>query len=429
MASSADSAPSSSPFETLFGPTLQTKDSSETPTSTCLTGKVVGIYFSAHWCPPCRSFTPQLAKTYQAIKKAGKAFEIVFVSSDRDQSSFDEYFGEMPWTALPFSNRDAKAALSKKFRVSGIPTLVLLDENGNTLTTDGRSVMASDPTGEQYPWKPKSVEELLGDTLVGKNGNVPMSDVKGKKIALYFSAHWCPPCRAFTPELAKTYTAMKESGRSDMEFIFVSSDRDQSSFDEYHGEMPWLALPFDKRGEKEALSRKFGVQGIPTLITLDENFEVINKSARGAVSSDPKGEKFPWQPEPVDELSATVESNGLDVNEATAIVAVTTGLDAAEQERIKADLTAVAKDVVAKAKASKDDPEFIFFTASSKSGPVTQVMQLAGIDEGFAPGFLILDIPDNGGYYTTKPASVDAESMRALMADYKAGKLDRKQMS
>jgi nucleoredoxin len=28
--------------------------------------------------------------------------DIVFVSCDRDQSAFDEYFKEMPWKALPF---------------------------------------------------------------------------------------------------------------------------------------------------------------------------------------------------------------------------------------------------------------------------------------------------------------------------------------
>ena len=30
-----------------------------------LRGKIIGIYFSAHWCPPCRRFTPVLARIYQ----------------------------------------------------------------------------------------------------------------------------------------------------------------------------------------------------------------------------------------------------------------------------------------------------------------------------------------------------------------------------
>lgn len=42
-----------------------------------------GIYFSAHWCPPCRRFTPFLSKFYNAIKiRENKKFEILFVSQD-----------------------------------------------------------------------------------------------------------------------------------------------------------------------------------------------------------------------------------------------------------------------------------------------------------------------------------------------------------
>ena len=72
----------------LFGPKLHSKDG-EIDTSTALKDKVVGIYFSAHWCPPCRSFTPELAKTYKLLtEEQQKHFEIVFVSSDNDESGF-----------------------------------------------------------------------------------------------------------------------------------------------------------------------------------------------------------------------------------------------------------------------------------------------------------------------------------------------------
>merc|ERR1712216_8360 len=56
---------------------------------------------------------------------------IVFVSSDRDQAGFDEYYGEMSFFAMPFAQRDLKGAISEKYGVRGIPTLVLLDGKGD----------------------------------------------------------------------------------------------------------------------------------------------------------------------------------------------------------------------------------------------------------------------------------------------------------
>ena len=119
---------------------------------------VVGLYFSAHWCPPCRGFTPKLAETYKKINEAGdKAFEIIFISSDKDQEQFDSYFAEMPWLALPFEQRDLKAKLSKMFKVNRIPSLVLLDaKTGAVISADGRAALSKDPTGEKYPWVPPS---------------------------------------------------------------------------------------------------------------------------------------------------------------------------------------------------------------------------------------------------------------------------------
>ena len=123
----------------MFGDVLVGRDGTEHDTKTALAGKTVGIYFSAHWCPPCRQFTPSFARAYEQLTgEMGKDFEVVFVSSDRDEAAFDEYRGEMPWLALPFSARDVKAKLSATFKVNGIPALVVLDETGATVTTDGR---------------------------------------------------------------------------------------------------------------------------------------------------------------------------------------------------------------------------------------------------------------------------------------------------
>ena len=84
-----------------------------TTASISQSAKAVGLYFSAHWCPPCRGFTPKLAEWYNDFKKSDKAaeMEMIFVSSDKDDASFKEYYGEMPWHALPFADRERKVRI------------------------------------------------------------------------------------------------------------------------------------------------------------------------------------------------------------------------------------------------------------------------------------------------------------------------------
>ena len=103
-------AESENPLVALLGEKVQNKAKENIEVKSLQKEGVLGIYFSAHWCPPCRGFTPKLAKFYEDFKKTdnGAKFEIVFVSSDRDDESFDEYFGEMPWLALPFAERQQK---------------------------------------------------------------------------------------------------------------------------------------------------------------------------------------------------------------------------------------------------------------------------------------------------------------------------------
>ena len=95
----------------VLGDNLENKAGETIKTETLYgTDRVIGLYFSAHWCPPCRGFTPKLVEFYESFKssKKGENFEIVFISSDRDDESFQEYFKEMPWLALPFADRECK---------------------------------------------------------------------------------------------------------------------------------------------------------------------------------------------------------------------------------------------------------------------------------------------------------------------------------
>jgi nucleoredoxin len=355
----------------LLGATLQ-GENGQTSTTDALAGKgAVALYFSAHWCPPCRGFTPKLAEFYKKDLKA-KGLEVVFVSSDKDEASFKSYFGEMPWLALPFEDRERKEALSKKYKVKGIPSLVILDgESGETITTDGRSAVMADPEGTDFPWRPKPFSELLGDSFLtnAAGETVGKEALAGKVLGIYFSAHWCPPCRGFTPKLAETYKKMKAKGLN-FEVIFASSDRDEAAFKGYYGEMPWLALPHgDKR--KEQWSNLFGVDGIPSLAIIDADGTTITKDGRAAVGSDPEGAEFPWHPKPVQDAA-----NPSGINETPSILVFMETQPKEEQARLTAQMTEVAQKYVDAAKKAKEDPKYLFFAATNTNGPVPRIREL-----------------------------------------------------
>ena len=69
------------------------------------------VEVSAHWCPPCKAFTPKLAARYAKAAEQGKNFEIVFCSWDKNKSQFEEYFSEMPWLAIPYENSAVRDAV------------------------------------------------------------------------------------------------------------------------------------------------------------------------------------------------------------------------------------------------------------------------------------------------------------------------------
>lgn len=96
--------------------------------------KFTAIYYSAHWCPPCRLFTPKLVEWYNEFQPKHKDFQLVFASSDKDEKAMLEYMTEtkMPWPAIRFSQK--KASGVEKFSADGIPYLVLIDEKGKDLT-------------------------------------------------------------------------------------------------------------------------------------------------------------------------------------------------------------------------------------------------------------------------------------------------------
>ena len=125
-------------FAEKFPEKLLDKSGKEIDAAAALKGKMVAVYFSASWCGPCRSFTPNLVKFYkQTAKKSG--IELIFVSSDKTSADMMGYMDKysMPWLCLPF-DAPQKAALKKELRVNGIPRLVVFDKDGKLLSNNAR---------------------------------------------------------------------------------------------------------------------------------------------------------------------------------------------------------------------------------------------------------------------------------------------------
>ncbi len=97
---------------------------------------------------------------------------------------------------------------------------------------------------------------LKGDLVCWRNGTINRFEdepiEKKKLIALYFSAHWCAPCRKFTPQLVDYYNRVAPQ-HPEFEIILVSNDRSAFGFETYlkDTQMPWPAIDFEKVAKQE----------------------------------------------------------------------------------------------------------------------------------------------------------------------------------
>ena len=130
-----------------------------------------------------------------------------------------------------------------------------------------------------------AIYPAIKDNLVASKGKklekFDDSALAGSKhYAIYYSAAWCGPCRAFTPDLVKWYKRNK-SKHPDFELVFVSSDRSEEDMAKYmkDDDMPWPALAFDKK-QGSALA-KYSGRGIPCLVLIDDQGKVLSHSYEG----------------------------------------------------------------------------------------------------------------------------------------------------
>lgn len=133
------------------------------------------LYFSAHWCPPCRGFTPKLVDFYKR-ENGGNLFEVLFISADHTEREMQNYVREakMPWPAVLYHS-EATKKLHKAYSGQGIPRLVLLDRKGN--------VLADSFKGKKYLGPQHVLNELKKELDSRKSDPVGLSEATGKTLS------------------------------------------------------------------------------------------------------------------------------------------------------------------------------------------------------------------------------------------------------
>ena len=282
-------------------------------------------------------------------------------------------------------------------------------------------------------------KNIFGKTLLKNDGSTIETSKAFNNVdavGLYFSAHWCPPCRGFTPKLSERYTKLKESGKK-VEMVFLSSDHDQNAFNEYHKTMSFLASPFSNSRLKETLSEKYKVRGIPALIFIDgKTGKLITTEGRASISAPSFLEDFPYHPKPVNDISANL--SGIQTEKSLIVM-----MESAD-DNVKIDVTTFLTEI-ATSEMKKTDPKSKvtkFFTAKG-GGPASRIRMLLGFpnletkaedtlsDSDKIPKIAILDLAAGGKFYLPNvgegsEVNFTKEFVQTFMDDFNNGKCEQK---
>ncbi len=76
--------------------------------------------------------------------------EIIYISGDGDEETFDSHYATMPWLAIPFFSLKIKE-LENKCKPNGTPTLAVIGKDGSVLSLEGRDCFLFDDGKEFDP--------------------------------------------------------------------------------------------------------------------------------------------------------------------------------------------------------------------------------------------------------------------------------------
>lgn len=134
-------------------------------------------------------------------------------------------------------------------------------------------------------WAGMSVPDQIQDYLVVPEGSSFVSttlDSSKEYYLFYYSAHWCPPCRKFTPLLVQAYHELRAKNINNFEVILVGYDYSEDEMRHYMevANMPWPAIAYNKRTELPLVASLTG-RGIPNLVVVNKEGNILLRSYLG----------------------------------------------------------------------------------------------------------------------------------------------------
>lgn len=127
---------------------------------------------------------------------------------------------------------------------------------------------------------PGNPMEITGTLLNGKPFD--QSTLTGKVVLVDFWATWCGPCIAEIPNVLEAYKKYSSKG---FEVVGVSLDQDRDALEKFvtDKKIPWPILFENSEGSgwQHPLATYYGISGIPTVILIGKDGNVVSLNARG----------------------------------------------------------------------------------------------------------------------------------------------------
>ena len=124
------------------------------------------------------------------------------------------------------------------------------------------------------PGKPM---EIKGDLLAGTKFD--QAKLTGKVLLVDFWATWCGPCVAEIPNMLAEYKKYHDKG---FEVVGISLDEERADVEKFvvENKIPWPII-FAGKGWQDPVAQFYGISGIPQLVLIGRDGNVITLDIRG----------------------------------------------------------------------------------------------------------------------------------------------------